>query len=205
MIDELANEGPPMYYSLASGQSFVVVRQIYVTNLDRVKCLAPYSKVENTRTNAIYESCDVPCHESCFGGCNKENDPSSCMDCVGDKLYYSASKFICIPNCNQCEDTGSCLGTEITEVAVSETRQQRVINYAFDDDYYQYTNSTGHAIANHAMLIYMDEDFLAPAPLGEKLCRACHPECAYGCFGTSDRHCVSNKAGFEILGSHRLH
>ena len=40
LLNTEANEGPPRYFSVASGQEDVRVRDIFVTNLDRVgsKC-----------------------------------------------------------------------------------------------------------------------------------------------------------------------
>ena len=38
-------EGPPRYYSVASGQEDVKINDIYVTNLDRVQCVGRYTKM----------------------------------------------------------------------------------------------------------------------------------------------------------------
>ena len=44
LIDELNHEGPPRYYAVASGQFPVKIRNIYMTNLDRVTCTGEYEK-----------------------------------------------------------------------------------------------------------------------------------------------------------------
>ena len=63
------------FYSIASGQTNVIVRNIYMTNLDRVTCTGDYERVQNNYTTAIYQSCDVKCHEECASGCNVRDDP----------------------------------------------------------------------------------------------------------------------------------
>ena len=58
-IDEEKFEGPPRYYSLASGMTHVYVKQMYVTNLDRVQCTGEYELAKNTFSTGTYQSCEV--------------------------------------------------------------------------------------------------------------------------------------------------
>lgn len=99
LIDELNHEGPPRYYAVASGQSRVLVRSLYVTNLDRVICTGKYTRAENPLSTGNYQSCDLACHEECAGGCNQPNLATSCMECKHHKFYYSESRYECIESC----------------------------------------------------------------------------------------------------------
>ena len=92
-------EGPPRYYSVASGQEAVKVRDIYVTNLDRVQCVGKYTKVSNVLATALYESCDLNCDRSCVGGCTKVQDNTACNQCAQSSFYYTDARFACIARC----------------------------------------------------------------------------------------------------------
>ena len=92
-------EGPPRYYSVASGQEAVKVRDIYVTNLDRVQCVGKYTKVSNVLATALYESCDLDCDRSCVGGCTKVQDNTACNECAESSFYYTDARFACIAQC----------------------------------------------------------------------------------------------------------
>ena len=92
-------EGPPRYYSVASGQEAVKVRDIYVTNLDRVQCVGKYTKVSNVLATALYESCDLDCDRSCVGGCTKVQDNTACNQCAQSSFYYTDARFACIAQC----------------------------------------------------------------------------------------------------------
>ena len=107
-IDESNFEGPPRYYSLASGMSHVYVKQIYVTNLDRVVCTGEYELAENPFSTGTYQSCEVPCHSECVGGCNKKEDSRACMECENHKLFYSGARFDCISDCGLTPAVLSC-------------------------------------------------------------------------------------------------
>ena len=56
LVDELKHEGPPQYYSIASGQEDVIVKNMYLTNLDRVVCTGRYVKVVEERATTLYQS-----------------------------------------------------------------------------------------------------------------------------------------------------
>ena len=107
-IDESNFEGPPRYYSLASGMSHVYVKQIYVTNLDRVVCTGEYELAENPFSTGTYQSCEVPCHSECVGGCNKKEDSRACMECENHKLFYAGARFDCISDCGLTPAVLSC-------------------------------------------------------------------------------------------------
>ena len=106
-------EGPPRYYSVASGQEAVKVRDIYVTNLDRVQCVGKYTKViknsleflknylkvSNVLATALYESCDLDCDRSCVGGCTKVQDNTACNECAETSFYYTDARFACVAQC----------------------------------------------------------------------------------------------------------
>ena len=79
--------------------SHVYVKQIYVTNLDRVVCTGEYELAENPFSTGTYQSCEVPCHSECVGGCNKKEDSRACMECENHKLFYSGARFDCISEC----------------------------------------------------------------------------------------------------------
>ena len=103
LIDEEADEGPPRYYAIASGTNKVVIHDLYMTNLDRVHCIRPYSMVQGSLENgaaANYQSCELDCHEECVGGCNKVNDARSCMSCRYDFVYFTPVRFECMQTCS---------------------------------------------------------------------------------------------------------
>ena len=64
-----------------------------------------------------YQSCDIECHPECAGGCNLPNDASQCLDCLNDKLFVSASRFRCVPDCGEKNAAG--VGS-LTEVQITE-------------------------------------------------------------------------------------
>jgi len=173
LIDETKGEGPPRYYAIGSGSEAVRVKSIYMTKLDRVTCSADYELVENQYSNLNYQSCDVPCHSECFGGCNARNSSQSCLACDNDKLYTSASRFNCIPTCNeQYPDEGM----PITQVMISGVL----------------TDITTGDISNSAELDTNGDPTIVKAfiPI-EGTCRLCHKECGFGCKGTGNRNCIS--------------
>ena len=43
-IDEEGGETPPRFYSLASGDSHVIIKHMYLTKLDRVECTGNYHR-----------------------------------------------------------------------------------------------------------------------------------------------------------------
>ena len=55
LVDEEQHQGPPQYYSIASGQEDVIVKSMYLTNLDRVVCTGRYVKVVEDRATTIYQ------------------------------------------------------------------------------------------------------------------------------------------------------
>ena len=78
-VNEAADEGPPRYYAIGSGTDDVIIKDLYMTNLDRVNCLPPYKLVNSIDdTDGVvgsYQACELDCHEECAGGCNKVADP----------------------------------------------------------------------------------------------------------------------------------
>ena len=75
-----------------------------MTNLDRVHCISPYEEVHSLDESEIdgnYETCDLPCHSECAGGCNRKNDPRSCTACMDDTVTITQVKFECMSDCGK--------------------------------------------------------------------------------------------------------
>ena len=174
LLDESKGEGPPRYYAIGSGASNVKVKSIYMTKLDRVTCSSDYEKVDNVYSNLNYQSCDVPCHEECFGGCNKRNASRFCLDCKNDKLYTSASQFDCIKSCHEqypddeMPTTSVLINGVLTDIPTGDIKNSAVRD-----------SVTGEPEIVKAFI-----------PVAG-ICRLCHEECAFGCKGTSNRECIS--------------
>ena len=171
VIDELNHEGPPMYYAIASGQNQVLIRSIYMTNLDRVTCTGEYERVDTSESAAVYQSCDLTCHEECQSGCNKRDTPTACIACKHDTFYFTESRFECIPSCGALQEvildnngrsvkTGSIMHTELINGISTETEKKA----------------------------FMD---------GTNICRLCHAECAFGCSGITNKDCISENVQSE--------
>ena len=151
-----------------------------MTKLDRVTCSADYELVENEQANLrglSYQSCDVPCHEECMGGCNQRNNSRFCMECKNDKFYFSASRFDCIPSCHASYPDGAM---PVTQVMISAAL----------------TDITTGDIINSGGTNGVASTVKAFIPI-EGTCRLCHAECAYGCRGTTNRHCISENIAYD--------
>ena len=138
-----------------------------MTKLDRVTCSADYTLVENEYSNLNYQSCDVPCHEECVGGCNKAHDARYCMECKHDKFYFSDSRFECIPTCGDMPVTQVEISGVVTDIQTGDITDNGLVPFG------------GLPVVKKAFI---------PA---QGMCRLCHPECGFGCTGTSNRKCIS--------------
>lgn len=136
----------------------MLVRSVYITNLDRVMCTGKYVKVNNPLSTGNYQSCDIDCHTQCVGGCNEPNSALHCMDCENHKFYFSESRFNCIESCGE---------LPLTELDLKG----------------DFTVRTGEiTVEGQTYKGFMD---------GERICRLCHEECAFGCVGITNKDCIN--------------
>ena len=178
-------EGPPQYYSVASGSlNNVIVRNMYMTNLDYVTCARPYTKQAPSvgkLSETLYQSCDLTCHEECSGGCNRPNDAKACVECMHDTLW-NGTQFECIPSCVALTTQNPDVDTEMTEIVVRLADGE---NDAVSVPIGTFRNADNVTFTN----IFIDGP-LAPAS-GYSTCKVCHPECDFGCTGTANTDCIS--------------